>query len=105
MVDVFRDEFTGIMFELVEELLSPEHTIRFAAESALAALAAPEHARVAMRDLATRNLTLRTSESPDKRPRTQDREDARAKALRRTLLALGAGAVWLERRHRRGPAS
>jgi hypothetical protein len=57
-----------------------------------------------MRDLATRNLTFRTADSPDKRSRREDREDARARALRRTLLALGAGAVWLEHRHRQGDA-
>lgn len=103
MVDVFRDEFTDLMFEIVEDFLSPEHTIRFAAETALAAMAAPEHARTVMRDMAGRNLTLRTADSPDKRSRREDREDARARSLRRTLLALGAGAVWLERRHRRVP--
>lgn len=102
MVEIFREEFTDLMFEIVEDFLSPEHTIRFAAESALAALAAPDSARTVMRDLATRNLTFRTADSPDKRSRREDREDARARALRRTLLALGAGAVWLEHRHRQG---
>jgi ubiquinone biosynthesis protein len=102
MVEIFREEFTDLMFEIVEDFLSPEHTIRFAAESALAALAAPDSARTVMRDMATRNLTFRTADSPDKRSRREDREDARARALRRTLLALGAGAVWLEHRHRQG---
>jgi ubiquinone biosynthesis protein len=98
MVETFRDEFTDLMFEIVEDFLSPEHTIRFAAESALAALSAPDHARTVMRDMADRNLTFRTADSPDKRSRREDREDARAKALLRTLLALGAGAVWLNHR-------
>jgi ubiquinone biosynthesis protein len=101
MVEIFREEFTDLMFEIVEDFLSPEHTIRFAAESALAALAAPDQSRTVMRDLAARNLTFRTADSPDKRSRREDREDARAKALRRTLLALGAGAAWLDHRRRR----
>lgn len=97
MIEVFEDEMTDIAFELVEEILSPEHALRFTAEAALAALAAPEQARVVLRDLSARDLTFRMTESSDRRSRREDRADARARALRRTLLALGAGALWVER--------
>ena len=103
MVDVFKDEFTDIVFELVEEMLSPEHAIRFAAETALTSLAAPEQSRVLLRDLAARNLTVRVADSPDRRSRRDESADARARALRRTLLAVGAGALWWDRNRRLKP--
>jgi hypothetical protein len=52
-----------------------------------------------LRDLTNRELTFNINQAQGRR--TEDRADARMKALQRTLLGLGAAAVWIEHRHRR----
>ena len=101
MLDVFEDEFEDIVFSMIEHAFSNEHAAKIALNAVAGAMAAPEQLRGMLRDLSNREFTLQVAESVPRRSRSEDRSDARAKAMRRTLAGLGGLALWLDHRRRR----
>jgi ubiquinone biosynthesis protein len=98
LIDAFEDEFQDIMFDLVAEVLSNEQAAKAALEVMIGTLAAPEQLRTLVRDVSNREFTLNVNQAHSRRG--EERADARAKSLRRTLGALGAVALWLDHRRR-----
>ena len=99
VLDVFEDEFQNILFEIVQEALSPEQGIKIALQTLVGSLAAPEQARTLVRDLASRDFTINVNQTPGRR--SEDRADARTRTLQRTALFLVGAALWRERRRNR----
>jgi ubiquinone biosynthesis protein len=101
MTDVFTDSFQEIMFDLAQETISQEQAGKLTLEMLIGVNTAAEQVRTFARDLTNRELTVQFNEVQARRSRREDRDDARARALRRTLFGLGAVALWLDHRRKR----
>ncbi|MGH9022075.1 MAG: ABC1 kinase family protein, partial [Acidimicrobiia bacterium] len=97
--DVFRDSMGSILKDQVKSLLSGQETLRVANEAFFATRSIPEQLRFFAQSLVNGQYVLRIRD--EAMVAHEAREDARAKAMRRTLLALGAAAMWLDHRRRR----
>jgi len=100
IVDVFAEEFEEIVFSMVEHALSNEHAAKVVLDLLAGATAAPEQTRSLLRDLTNRDLTIQVTPAIPRRSRQEDRADARAKAMRRTIGGVAAVALWLDHRRR-----
>jgi len=98
MTDVFEDAFKNIMFDLVREALSQEQAAKLTLEAIIGVSSMAEQVRTLARDVTNRELTVQLNEVQGRRSRREDREDERARAMRRTLAGLGAAALWLDHR-------
>ena len=101
MTDVFKDTFKDIMFDLIRETFSQEQAGKLTLEMLIGLGSATDQVRTLARDLTNRELTVQLNEVQSRRSRREDRSDARAAALRRTLLGLGGAAIWLDHRRKR----
>jgi len=100
ITDTLEDELKEIMLELARETLSQESAAKLAVEAMMTIADGPEQARGFLRDLANRELTLQSSALQGPRSRAEDRADKRAAAMRRTLIAIAAGAAYWDHRRR-----
>jgi ubiquinone biosynthesis protein len=96
--DVLRDELQDIILDLAIETLSEEQAARAALEFMLGSTAALEQTRGLLRDLSNRNLMVKVDQLQEHRRPREERREAR----QRTLLALGALALWLDHRRKTG---
>lgn len=101
ITDTLEDELKVIMMELVRETFSQEAAAKTAVETMLTVAAGPEQIRSFMRDLSNRELTLQNNPLQGPHARSEDRADKRAAAMRRTIIALAAGAAYWDHRRRR----
>lgn len=97
LFDVFRDTMGSILRDQAGKMLEGSELLRLANEAFMAAHAMPEQMRYLAGAIVNGQYVLRV------RDETQlvheAREDARARAMRRTLVGIAAAALWL--RHRR----
>jgi ubiquinone biosynthesis protein len=101
ITDTLEDELKDVMFEMARESMSQESMAKNAVEGMIAAASMPEQIRGVMRDLANRELTLQNNSLQGPRSRQEDRADKRAAAMRRTMVAIAAGAAYWDYRRRR----
>ncbi len=95
--DVFRDMAGGIIRDQALQLNSQEELVRVANEVFTAARSIPEQARFLAQQITNGQFVLRTRD--DSQTMVQNREDARAKAMRRTMIGIAAAAVWAQRKY------
>jgi Txe/YoeB family toxin of Txe-Axe toxin-antitoxin module len=95
--EVFRETMGGIVRDQVKHLHAQEELLRIANEAFFATRSVPEQARYLAQAVVNGQYAVRIRD--DSRLVHQVREDARA--LRRTLVALAAAAVWLDHRRQR----
>ncbi len=89
----------GILRDQAGQLTSQDELLRVANEAFQATHSLPEQVRYLAQAVMNGQYVLRTRD--DTAVIHEAREDARAKAMRRTLLALGAAALWLDHRRKR----
>jgi ubiquinone biosynthesis protein len=97
--EVFRETMGGIVRDQVKHLHAQEELLRIANDAFFATRSVPEQARYLAQAVVNGQYAVRIRD--DSRLVHQVREDARARALRRTLVALAAAAVWLDHRRQR----
>jgi ubiquinone biosynthesis protein len=97
-VEVFRDVMGEVLRDQAKQLAAGGELLRLANETFLAAHALPEQARFLAQAVFDGQFVVRVRD--DALLIAQDREDARAKKMRRVLLTLGAAALWLNHRGR-----
>ena len=96
--DVFRDSMGTILREQAKQLVAGEELMRTANEAFLATRSIPEQVRYLAQAVVNGSFVVRTRD--DALLIAQDREDIRARKMRRTLLALGGAALWLDHKRR-----
>jgi hypothetical protein len=96
--DVFRDIAGGIVRDQGLQMVSQEELLRVANEAFSAGNAVPEQIRFLAKQIVNGQYVLRTRS--DSQALHEDREDIRARALRRTLIGITAAALWAQRQHR-----
>ena len=97
--DVFRDTMGDIIRDQVKQLNSQEELLRIANEAFFASRSIPEQLRYVAQAVVNGEFVLRIRDDAQKAH--DDREDARARAMRRTLIGIAAAVFWLDhRRHR-----
>ncbi|MDQ3988125.1 MAG: AarF/UbiB family protein [Actinomycetota bacterium] len=92
LVEVFQSELRDTMFELVAQFLSEQQAARTALELMIGATAATDQLRTVLRDLSNRELTLQLGQGDQ---RIHARTGDRSKITDRTLLGMGAAALWM----------
>jgi ubiquinone biosynthesis protein len=97
--DVFRDSMGGILKDQAKQMVAEEEILRIANEAFFASRSIPEQVRYLAQSVVNGQFVLRTRD--DSAQIHEDRADARARAMRRTILGVAAGAVWYDRRRRR----
>ena len=98
---VFKDVVGKVLRAQFRGLNSQEELLRLTNETYTALRSAPEQIRYLAQNLTTGQFVLRIRD--DAILLAQDRADARAKALRRTMWGLAVAAMWWDRRRRPGP--
>jgi hypothetical protein len=96
--DVFRDTMGGMLGDQVRSLQSGGELMRIANEAFTASRSVPEQLRYMAASIVNGQFVLRTRD--DNHIAHEKREDARARALRRTLWGITAAVLWHDR-HRR----
>jgi ubiquinone biosynthesis protein len=99
--DVFRDSMGGIIKDQAKQMVAEEEILRIANEAFFASRSIPEQVRYLAQSVVNGQFVLRTRD--DSAAIHEDRADARARAMRRTIIGVAAGAVWYDRRRRRRP--
>jgi ubiquinone biosynthesis protein len=99
--DVFRDTMGDIIRDQAKQMVAEEELLRIANEAFSATRSFPEQLRYLSQAVVNGQYVLRTRD--DSASLHEDREDARARALRRTLVGLAAAAMWWDHRRRRAP--
>ena len=99
--DVFRDSMGDIIRDQAKQLVKEEEILRIANEAFFASRSLPEQLRYLAQAVVNGQYVLRTRD--DSATLHEDREDARARALRRTLIGIAAGAMWFDHRRRKAP--
>lgn len=94
--DVFRDAMSGILRDQIKQQASNEELLRIANEAFFATRSIPEQVRYLAQAFTNGQLVIRTRD--DAILVSQDREDARAKKMRRTLMGIAGAALWLDHR-------
>jgi ubiquinone biosynthesis protein len=97
--DVFRDSMGGIIKDQAKQLVAEEELLRIANEAFFASRSIPEQMRYLAQAVTNGQFVLRVRD--DAASIHEDRADARARAMRRTILAVAGAAVWLDHRRRR----
>lgn len=92
IIDVFSEELTGIVIDLVKESLAPQQAVRTALEIISAGAAAPQQLRGVTRDLSNRDLTMRMTLNDA--VRGARREPALSLGAAEVALTLGAALLW-----------
>jgi hypothetical protein len=82
--------------------VAEEEILRIANEAFFASRSLPEQLRYLAQAVVNGQYVLRTRD--DSAALHEDREDARARAMRRTLIGIAAAAMWFDHRRRRPPA-
>ena len=95
MGDIVRDQ--------AKQLLAEEEILRIANEAFFASRSIPEQLRYLAQAVVNGQYVLRVRD--DSAVIHEDREDARARAMRRTLIGIAAAGIWWDHRRRRSPAS
>lgn len=99
--DVFRDIAGGIVRDQGLQMVSQEELLRVANEAFSASNAVPEQIRFLAKQIVNGQYVLRTRS--DSQALHDDREDTRARAMRRTLIGIAAAALWSQRHPRQPP--
>jgi ubiquinone biosynthesis protein len=94
--DVFRDAMGEILRDQLKQQASNEELLRLANESFFATRGIPEQVRYIAHAITNGQFVIRTRD--DAIIMAQDREDARAKKMRRTLMTIAGAALWLDHR-------
>ena len=97
--DVFRDSMSSILRDQVVKLQSGGELLRVANETFIATRSLPEQLRYMANSITNGQFVLRVRD--DGHLVHEAREDARAKALRRTLWGITALVLWHDRRRQR----
>jgi ubiquinone biosynthesis protein len=97
-VEVFRDVMGEVLRDQAKQMVAGGELLRLANETFIATHALPEQARYLAQAIFDGQFVVRIRD--DALLIAQDREDARAKKMRRVLLALGGAALWVGYRHR-----
>jgi ubiquinone biosynthesis protein len=97
--DVFRDSMGGILKDQAKQMVAEEEILRIANEAFFASRSIPEQVRYLAQSVVNGQFVLRTRD--DSASIHEDREDARARAMRRTIMGVAAGAIWYDRRRRK----
>jgi ubiquinone biosynthesis protein len=97
--DVFRDSMGDIIKDQAKQLVAEEELLRIANEAFFASRSIPEQMRYLAQAVTNGQFVLRVRD--DSAALHEDRADARARAMRRTILAVAGAAVWLDHRRRR----
>src|SRR5256714_6842113 len=100
--DVFRDTMGDIIRDQFKQLNSQEELLRIANEAFFASRSIPEQMRYLAQAVVNGEFVLRIRD--DAQRAHDDREDTRARAMRRTLIGIAAVGFWLDHRRRRPPA-
>jgi hypothetical protein len=98
---VFRDIAGGIVRDQGLQMVSQEELLRVANEAFSASNAVPEQIRFLAKQIVNGQYVLRTRSDPQ--ALHEDREDTRARAMRRTLIGIAAAALWSQRHPRQPP--
>jgi ubiquinone biosynthesis protein len=96
--DVFRDTMGDIIKDQAKQLVEQEELLRIANEAFFASRSIPEQVRYLAQAVVNGQYVLRIRD--DSAVIHEEREDARARALRRTLVGIAAAALWLDHRRR-----
>jgi ubiquinone biosynthesis protein len=97
--DVFRDTMGAILRDQAKQMHSGGELLRIANESLMAGHAIPEQLRYLANSIVNGQYVLRIRD--DALIAHEAREDARSRAMRRTLWGIAALALWLDHRRRR----
>jgi ubiquinone biosynthesis protein len=97
-VEVFRDVMGEVLRDQAKQMAAGGELLRLANETFIAAHALPEQARYLAQAVFDGQFVLRIRD--DALLIAQDREDARAKKMRRLLLGLGGAALWVSYRRK-----
>ncbi|MDQ1517231.1 MAG: ubiquinone biosynthesis protein [Actinomycetota bacterium] len=100
--DVFRDTMGDIIKDQAKQLVEQEELLRIANEAFFASRSIPEQVRYLAQAVVNGQYVLRIRD--DSAVLHEEREDARARALRRTLVGVAAAALWYDHRRRRPPS-
>jgi ubiquinone biosynthesis protein len=100
--DVFRDTMGDIIKDQATQLVEQEELLRIANEAFFASRSIPEQVRYLAQAVVNGQYVLRIRD--DSAVLHEEREDARARALRRTLVGVAAGVLWYDHRRRRPPS-
>jgi ubiquinone biosynthesis protein len=93
LTDVFREQLTPIMVQLLGEFLSHGQAVRTVMELMVGSGSVIEEARTVLRDLATREFAVQVVHE-------QRHPDERTRTFGRGLLLLAGLVIWLDLRHR-----
>ncbi len=96
--DLFRDSMGTIIKDQAKQMVAGDELVRTANEAFLAMRALPEQFRYLAQAVLNGSFVVRTRD--DAILIAQDREDIRARKMRRTMLLLGGAALWLDRKRR-----
>ena len=99
--DVFRDSMGDIIKDQAKQLVAEEELLRIANEAFFASRSIPEQVRYLAQAVTNGQFVLRVRD--DSASIHEDRADARARAMRRTILAVAGAALWLDHKRRRLP--
>ncbi|MGH9000087.1 MAG: ABC1 kinase family protein [Acidimicrobiia bacterium] len=94
--DVFRDAMGEILRDQIKQQASEEELLRIANEAFSATRAIPEQIRYLAQAVTNGQYVLRIRD--EALVMHQNREDARARAMRRTLVGIAGAALWLDHR-------
>jgi ubiquinone biosynthesis protein len=100
--DVFRDTMGDIIKDQATQLVEQEELLRIANEAFFASRSIPEQVRYLAQAVVNGQYVLRIRD--DSAVLHEEREDARARALRRTLVGVAAAVLWYDHRRRRPPS-
>jgi ubiquinone biosynthesis protein len=96
--DVFRDTMGDIIRDQFKQLNSEEELLRIANEAFFASRSIPEQVRYLAQAVVNGQYVLRIRD--DSAAIHEQREDVRARRMRRTLVGIAATALWLDHRRR-----
>ena len=99
--DVFRDSMGDIIRDQAKQLVKEEEILRIANEAFFASRSLPEQLRYLAQAVVNGQYVLRTRD--DSAALHEDREDIRARKLRRTLIGIAGAALWLDHKRRQAP--
>jgi ubiquinone biosynthesis protein len=100
--DVFRDTMGDIVRDQAKQMVAEEEILRVANEAFSASRSFPEQARYLLQAIVNGQYVLRTRD--DSAAIHEDREDVRARKMRRTMVGIAAAALWMDHRRRREPS-
>jgi ubiquinone biosynthesis protein len=96
--DVFRDAMGDIIKDQAKQLVAEEELLRIANEAFFASRSIPEQVRYLAQAVVNGQFVLRIRD--DSAALHEDREDSRARAMRRTIVGVAAAVVWYDHRRR-----